>query len=357
MHGMTARRRAIALCAGVPLLLVVLGGCGPRLQLPMKMRVGQHFDAMITEENRSSYEGEAVSQEEASLPVRIEVVEKNDKGFVTVWHHGCLKSDGIDSEGAIVEQRIAGITTGLLFLEGLDLKLQTDELGRPWKLLNRFEIRSALVKRFETLEAELEAIVAAQSIDPMTAYHFAGILNLQSRLYVSGANLAVELELLKYAFLLTSFNGESLPLSGRESYTREHYSPFRPSAVATSGHVAVTELDEARQRAWVEWSTEVDPESHKRSLAFVWPRMAREPSTRPWAEPEEIPDFDVRSFGLLDLDLVTGLAREAKLESRTTVEKARYQTLTRIVQQPAKDRQVIPKGERSFSACRPKRQA
>ena len=327
MQGMTSARREIGPTAGALLLLGLLGGCGPKLQLPFEMEAGQHFDVVITKEKRFSYDGETVSQEQASLPVQIEVREKNDKGFVTVWRHGCLGHEAIENEGSIFKQRTAGIATGLLFLEGLDYRIQTDELGRPRKLLNRFEVRGALGERVDTVQAELQSMVAAGGADPLLAHQLSEMLNSYQKFYIAEANLEVEIELLRHAILLSSFNGETLPLGGRERYTRESYNPFRAAPVSTSGHIAVTELDEARRRAWVEWSTEVDPESYKRSLAYLWPRLQPGPAKRAWAKPEEIPEFDIRHFGLLDLDLVTGLTLEAKLESRTTVEQERYQTV------------------------------
>lgn len=357
MRGKIAIRSRLILWAAA---LLLLAGCGPRLQLPFEMEVGQHFDAVITKERRFSYDGDVVSSQRASLPVRIQVLEKNDKGFVTVWHHGCMGSEEIDSERAIIEQRLAGVSTGLLFFEGVDFNIQTDEFGRPWKLLNRFEVRGALGKRVETVQAEFDAITAAGAIDPVSAYNLSEILKRYKRFFIAEANLEVEMELLTEAILLTSFNGESLPLGGRERYSRERFNPFRAAPVSTSGHIAVTDLDEAAQRAWVEWSTEVEPESYKRSLAYLWPRLQAEPAkkrTRAWAKPEEIPDFDIRYFGLLDIDLATGLTRDAKLEARTTVENERHQTITRIVQQPASDTRLIPQAERSFTACRPRLQA
>ena len=198
------------------LIPILLGGCGATLRLPSQVAVGQHFEAVVTREQRFSQGGDELFREQASIPVQIRVIEEKDDGFVHVWHYGCLKSDGVDSPRTFIEQRTAGLGTGLLLLEGLDLYIQTDEDGRPVKLLNRFQIRKAVTERILALKADLERTTGKGPVGSDRYQRLFYELESHARFYVMEANLQVEMEILSDALLLNSFNGEALPLGHRE---------------------------------------------------------------------------------------------------------------------------------------------
>lgn len=334
---------------------ILLSGCGATLQLPFKVAAGQHFEATVTREQRFSQGGEELLREQAAVPVQIQVIAENDEGFVFVWHYGCLKSDRVDSPRSYLEQRIAGIGTGLLLLEGFDLHIQTDEYGRPRKLLNRFELRAAVLKRVSALRAELQR---AAGKDPVVGGPYERLfyeIESHDRFYAQEANLQVEMEILSDVLLLSAFNGEALPLGHRDDYTRQTFSPIHAAPITTTGHVAIADLDETAQKAWIEWGTSVDSESYKESLAYAW--AAYRAGAGAEAASEEMPDFDIRHFGVFEVDLATGQTRDARIEQRSSVEGELLQKITRVVQEPVANGRVIPKSKRTPAACRPRPKA
>lgn len=346
-------RSLLGFRAAAVLTSLLLGACGATLRLPSQVAVGQHFEALVTREQRFSQGGEELFREQASIPVQIQVVEENDEGFVQVWHYGCLKSDSVDSPRAFLEQRTAGVGTGLLLLEGFDLYIQTDEDGRPIKLLNRFQVRRAVTERIDALKADLERSAGKGPVGAGQYQRLFYELESHARFYVMEANLQVEMEILSDALLLSSFNAESLPLGHREDYTRQSFSLFHATPITTSGHIAIADLDEEAQRAWVEWGTTVDSETYKESLATVWSTYSPDNG----APPEQVPDFDIRHFGVFEVDLTTGQTREARIEQRSSVEGELLQKITRILQEPVENGRVVPRSKRTPAACRPRPQA
>ena len=336
--------------------LVLLAGCAPRLQLPFEVEVGERAAAEVTRAVRYRLDGEELQGYRGSLPVVIHTAERNADGFIYVWRYGCIQSAAATSQREVVAQGFAGLETGLLLLEGLDLRVQTDDEGRPVKLLNFAELRAVALARLANLRADVQALIDQ---DPARWSRIAPwFMDIErksnsyaedgSDFYAKQVVRRVETDYLQDALLLSFVNAEALRLEGQELFV---WRRLPGDFFAEEGLVSIAELDQRGQQAWVEWRAPVDLEFAQKNLAMYKPRAGGRISMVESARLDQLFGIGPDHFGLFQVDLETGLTQEARMERRSTTPETLQQKTFRIRKTPATDGEATPLRPPGAEAC------
>ena len=336
-------------------LLVLLAGCAPRLQLPFEVEVGERAAAEVTRAVRYRLDGEELQGYRGSLPVVIHTAEQNADGFIYIWHYGCIQSPTATSQREVVAQGFAGLETGLLLLEGLELRVQTDDEGRPVKLLNFAELRAVALARLAKLRAGVQALIDQ---DPARWSRIAPRLEDIERksnsfaedktdLYSQVTRRWIEADYLQDALLLSFVNAEALRLEGQELFV---WRRLPGDIFADEGLISVAELDQGEQQAWVEWQAPIDVEFAQKNLAMYRSRGGKR-SRVDMAYRNKYASIGNDRFGLFQVDLETGLTQDARLEQRFTTPGTLDQKTFRIRKTPAIDGEATPLRPPGAEAC------
>lgn len=273
----------------------------PEIRLTADWVVGTRYELELVKFRKDFQGDELVAERTSTTPVRIEVLERSEDGYLFSWTNGKTEMPNVPESTKAVAQAMAGL------VEGLELKLRMDEFGSFERLENEKEVLEKVEKavdRIETYlsESGLEKALVAQVVG-------------QARQMIG--NEAFTQSMLKEPIAFYMPSGGRFVLGELEVNDDLIGNPFGGDPFPAKNSICLTELREEEGLARIDWTMKLDPEEATRILTETISEMAKRMGQDPPAA-DELPSFEIGDETVYWYDLTTGVPRSV-VAARTIV--------------------------------------
>jgi hypothetical protein len=293
-------------------------GAPRSVDLPVAWKVASTHRLELTHEREDFRDDGTVQRMASRTPITVTVLgREKGGGWQLRWRYGRTELLG-DLNATLARNPL--LMSMISLSDGLVLDFRTNELGTPTELID-----PAAVSRFydDVMEALTEGLRDGGAGEPMLQAIRQGVEPLRN----PGTVQAMALREPSLAYLATggSYSEERTeyedvlpnPLGGR---------PFRSRA-----YFVLDAIEEAAERAVIEWGQTIDPESSSAILRETLQAMAQRMGRDPRELTEQELKIDISDKGRFEFDLRTGwpllvvVERTIVMGPRKRVERRRFE--------------------------------
>jgi hypothetical protein len=257
--------------------------------------VGLRYSLELVKSREERKDGVVVKSGESTTPVDVELLAKDDEGYVCRWTLGRTRmTKGVGEKDAAMAERV------LNAFEGLTLDMRLDATGSVQGFADDDGARKLIQQCVATLaKASPDGGAAAKQIEAAFGAMDPNVL---------GATM------LREPTLMYVWCGSQFELGKKREYEDQLPNPFGGDPFPTRASIELVELRGAE--AVIEWKQRADPERTAQIMLASLKAMARKMG-KPEPKVDELPKLAFEDRARFVFDVSVGLPRSAEW-SRTT---------------------------------------
>jgi hypothetical protein len=248
--------------------------------LPVHWSAGDRWNLELTRERIQN----GMSGGKSVTPVEMKVISKGENGYVILWTYGRTAVEASGAGKEVLErkanqellERMAGLS------DNLSLRIGTDAMGTPMRLLNKDEVAAVL----EKAKVALLGWMNEQGLPQHTVEQVAKSIEAMSR------SDLVENAILKDAGIFLLPSGGSFVVGEKKAYQDRIANPFGGEPFHTRAYFLLESIEPETGRATMTWSRALDREKSRDVLEKTVAELVRR------AGPAHQADIDLSGLSL-----------------------------------------------------------